>query len=291
MIVDKYIVGEVMARGAFGVIYRAEDIRSREEVVIKMEHVDCELGTLRHEASQYMRLRNVSGLLLLKWYGVVDHQRCLVLPCGGMSLAQGLPASLLSEGEAGGVLGLPASESGNVRGISMGEAGGVRGLLASEVGGVRGLLASEAGGVRGLPATAIFEQLNDALSAMHEMRVLHRDVKPSNILIDSCGTVRLVDLGLSVSSAGTYGNPRRPTSLVGSPAWASLRAHAGEPSSPLDDLESACYVCLFLELGHLPWIASSPTDLVSMKMLAHEHASSRLGAHLREIRAGRESVY
>jgi serine/threonine protein kinase len=260
-----------MARGAFGVIYRAEDIRSREEVVIKMEHVDCELGTLRHEASQYMRLRNVSGLLLLKWYGVVDHQRCLVLPCGGISLAQGLPTSLLSEGEVGGVRGLPASE----------------------VGGVWGLPAK--GGVRGLPATAtataIFEQLNDALSAMHEMRVLHRDVKPSNILIDSCGTVRLVDLGLSVSSAGTYGNPRRPASLVGSPAWASLRAHAGEPSSPLDDLESACYVCLFLELGHLPWIASSPTDLVSMKMLAHEHTSSRLGTHLREIRAGRESVY
>jgi len=85
-LVDKYEITGRLGRGAFSQIFHAQNIRTNDHVVIKTEPTKSDIGMLKHEASIYMRLRNVVGMLLLKWYGVVDGHRCLVLPYGGKSL-------------------------------------------------------------------------------------------------------------------------------------------------------------------------------------------------------------
>jgi len=90
-----------------------------------------------------------------------------------------------------------------------------------------------------LPPARVAEigsQLLDALSAAHATGVLHRDVKPSNVMIESGGRVVLTDFGI----AALDGDPALTTTgmLIGSPAYiAPERAH-GEPASAASDLWS-----------------------------------------------------
>tara|TARA_R110002072_G_scaffold49561_2_gene134547 strand:- start:1831 stop:2970 length:1140 start_codon:yes stop_codon:yes gene_type:complete len=72
-------------------------------------------------------------------------------------------------------------------------------------------------------AVACACQVADGLDALHRNGVFHRDVKPSNVLINSEGWVRLVDFGLSRSLDGTL-------SAAGSPAFAAPELIAGRPT-------------------------------------------------------------
>ncbi len=49
--------------------------------------------------------------------------------------------------------------------------------------------------------TSILSQLSDALTALHAQNILHRDVKPENVLLDSQGQVKLIDLSIGTNVA------------------------------------------------------------------------------------------
>src|SRR5690349_4354821 len=57
--------------------------------------------------------------------------------------------------------------------------------------------AMRAGGLSPSQALAIVPQICDALQYAHENGVVHRDVKPENILLDRAGRVRIADFGLA----------------------------------------------------------------------------------------------
>ena len=49
----------------------------------------------------------------------------------------------------------------------------------------------------------MFGEICKGLSAAHEQGVVHRDLKPQNIMLDAAGTAYLTDFGLAKSLAGT----------------------------------------------------------------------------------------
>ncbi|MGF7236661.1 MAG: protein kinase domain-containing protein [Frankia sp.] len=75
--------------------------------------------------------------------------------------------------------------------------------------------------------------LLDALSAAHELRILHRDVKPSNVLIGASGRVVLTDFGIATHDTDPT---LTVTGLLGTPMYMSPERLNGEPATPEADL-------------------------------------------------------
>ncbi|MFD2353391.1 serine/threonine-protein kinase [Nonomuraea ferruginea] len=85
-------------------------------------------------------------------------------------------------------------------------------------------------------AAAIGARVLDALRAAHATGVLHRDVKPENVLLADDGRVVLTDFGIATmeSEAGLTATG----SLVGTPAYMPPERLNGEPARPESDLWS-----------------------------------------------------
>ena len=66
------------------------------------------------------------------------------------------------------------------------------------------------------------------LSKAHARKIVHRDVKPANILISSEGMVKLSDLGLAKYAAGESGSITRSGGIIGTPRYMSPEQCAGE---------------------------------------------------------------
>jgi serine/threonine protein kinase len=94
-----------------------------------------------------------------------------------------------------------------------------------------------AGGPIGIDrALTIGEQVADALSYAHRLGIVHRDVKPSNILFDVRGRARLADFGI----ARLAGTPSLTGTgqLIGSAPYIAPEQVAGEPAGPATDVYS-----------------------------------------------------
>jgi tRNA A-37 threonylcarbamoyl transferase component Bud32 len=85
-------------------------------------------------------------------------------------------------------------------------------------------------------AAAIGEQLLSALKSAHNAGIVHRDVKPGNVMVAANGRVKLTDFGI----AQAIDDPRLTTSgmIVGSPAFMAPERVEGREAMPASDLWS-----------------------------------------------------
>jgi hypothetical protein len=95
---------------------------------------------------------------------------------------------------------------------------------------------AESGPLEERTATGVAQQLLDALGAAHASGVVHRDVKPSNVMLGARGRVTLTDFGIAQSAD----DPRLTTtgSLIGSPGYLAPERLEGHPATPASDLWS-----------------------------------------------------
>ena len=90
------------------------------------------------------------------------------------------------------------------------------------------------------------------LSGIHEVGVLHRDIKPHNIMRGKGGKLYLVDFGLSKLTTGHTHNVNI-RGFIGTPRYASIQAHQMMSQSKKDDIESLFYNIAYLYYQKLPW--------------------------------------
>ena len=106
----------------------------------------------------------------------------------------------------------------------------------------------------------IIDQIASALQHAHDARVVHRDVKPSNILFDKDGKAWLSDFGF----AHIADSPRDLTgsALIGTPAYISPEQINEDKITHLSDQYSLAVMLYQMSTGSLPFDADTPLALV-----------------------------
>jgi len=108
----------------------------------------------------------------------------------------------------------------------------------------------------------IVRQVAEALGHAHERGVLHRDVKPGNILVAGDGRVKVTDFGIGKFTEATTSELTRTGHMVGSPAYMSPEQVKGEKLDGRSDLFSLGIVLYELLTGARPFPGDSITTLV-----------------------------
>ncbi|HEY48390.1 MAG TPA: protein kinase [Anaerolineae bacterium] len=105
-------------------------------------------------------------------------------------------------------------------------------------------------------AARIINQVTSALQYAHDNGVIHRDVKPSNILIDEGGNAWLSDFGFAHVHDATLS--LTGSALIGTPAYMAPEIVSGNPVSPHSDQYSLAVVVYHLTTGRLPFDGETP---------------------------------
>lgn len=106
-----------------------------------------------------------------------------------------------------------------------------------------------------------FLQLMDALKAMHNAGVCHRDLKANNILLDYKFRMKVTDFGLSnVYTGGNIAQNRMQTTWVGTKGYQAPEMILNRPFSYKADIFSAGVVVFTLLTGHQPFKSAAATD-------------------------------
>ncbi|HET9950778.1 MAG TPA: protein kinase, partial [Candidatus Eisenbacteria bacterium] len=130
----------------------------------------------------------------------------------------------------------------------------------------------------GLPLSRILElsiQLADALVAAHERGVIHRDLKPGNVMITRDGRVKVLDFGLAKFTGADEPTPRQgmadtqefPTSdqgqLLGTVPYMAPEQIRGEDVDARADLFALGIILYELATGRRPFTGPTSADLIS----------------------------
>lgn len=117
----------------------------------------------------------------------------------------------------------------------------------------------------------IGEQLCSALASAHAMGVVHRDVKPQNVMIVDSRVellAKLTDFGIARQVGGDLTTLTATGQVIGTPDYLSPEQVLGEPGGPSSDLYALGVVLYELVTAHLPFQADTPLAAASRRMVA-----------------------
>ncbi|MEH7512462.1 Stk1 family PASTA domain-containing Ser/Thr kinase, partial [Gottfriedia acidiceleris] len=113
----------------------------------------------------------------------------------------------------------------------------------------------------------IMEQLASALAHAHHFQIVHRDVKPQNILINKEGNVKITDFG--IATASTAATITQTNSVLGSVHYLSPEQARGGVANKKSDIYSLGIVMFELLTGKLPFSGESAVA-IALKHLQSE---------------------
>jgi serine/threonine-protein kinase len=189
------------------------------------------------------------------------------------------------EGQAAGRLNHPNI----VQAIDVGEAGGYHYFVMEYVEGKTITDDLAEGGVFGeAEALDIIIQVAHALAHAHACRLIHRDVKPKNIMISTNGTVKLADMGLARATTDIEAAQSEAGKAYGTPYYIAPEQIRGkidiDGRADIYGLGATLYHML---TGRVPFMAEDSADVMRKhlreKLVPPDHINTSLSAGVSEV--------
>lgn len=114
-------------------------------------------------------------------------------------------------------------------------------------------------------AIQIVQQLADALQHAHDAGVVHRDLKPGNILIGTDGSAYITDFGVARSVGRS--ELTRAGAVVGTPDYLSPEQVAGDPIDHRSDIYALGIVFYEMLTGKLPFAGDSQEEILAQRLM------------------------
>ncbi len=245
---DKYVLRECIGSGAFGEVWSADSASA--DVAVKMERIQGNPApTLQYESRVLQLLQGVTGIPRLRYFGRKDDMDriFMVTDLLGPSLETVATSERLDLNERA-LKNPPLQHEAFI--------------------------------------SAIGRQMLQRLKSVHVCGMLHRDVKPDNFLFARTPALDLsrrasqaqqpapvpllylIDFGMAkrIKDPIMDDAEKRLVPLIGSPRYASVFAHRGEPLGRRDDLISMMYSLIYVANGGaLPWQGYTEREIYYIK--------------------------
>jgi serine/threonine-protein kinase len=118
-------------------------------------------------------------------------------------------------------------------------------------------------------AIGIIEQVLTALEYSHRAGLVHRDVKPGNIMITSTGQVKVMDFGIARAITETGATIAETSTIVGTAQYFSPEQARGEAVDARTDLYSTGIVLFEMLAGRAPFVGDNPVAV------AYQHVNQQ----------------
>lgn len=108
-------------------------------------------------------------------------------------------------------------------------------------------------------AIGIMKQLVSAINHAHENNIIHRDIKPQNVLVKDDGTIKITDFGIAVANGSvqlTFNN-----TVMGSAHYLAPETTQGKEANEQVDIYSLGIVFYELLTGKVPFTGKTPTEI------------------------------
>lgn len=135
---------------------------------------------------------------------------------------------------------------------------------------VKGILLKDiisAGPVPVADAVRYVDGILEALDYSHRAGVVHRDIKPGNVMVTDKGQVKVMDFGIARAVSDSSSTVAETTQIIGTAAYFSPEQAKGEPVDARADLYSTGVVLYELLTGRQPFRGESPVAV------AYQHVS------------------
>ena len=114
----------------------------------------------------------------------------------------------------------------------------------------------------------IIQQLSNIIRDIHNLNVIHRDIKPDNFMLDaSSHNWKLIDFGLATLDLCEPDDEVITKSIIGNIHYMSYNVHLGHRPTKHDDLISLNYIKLFIHLSRegksLPWVNEGSHEIIA----------------------------
>jgi serine/threonine-protein kinase len=111
-------------------------------------------------------------------------------------------------------------------------------------------------------ALKILMDAAQGLATAHAQGVIHRDIKPGNIMITTRGVVKVADFGIALASNDVASKLTNTGALVGTPGYLSPEVCLGKAVDQRSDIFALGIVLFEMLTGHMPFNAESPLKLM-----------------------------
>ena len=211
---NKYKLLSKLGSGAFGSIYKGENIRTKELVAIKIEPLDANLKLLKNESTIYNYLKkfNFTGIPHLKWFGVDRTNYYMVLSLLGDSINSYI--------EKNGKMNLANILSIGVKILDIIKFIHDKGLIHRDI----------------KPDNFLFGLNADGTTNTEKIYLID---------FGFCKSYKTPD--------GEHLDEKPLTRIIGTPNYISLNVHNLRQPSRRDDVESTLYIMIYMLFGSLDW--------------------------------------